>query len=364
MSSSKWLNEYYSRIIEEYKFSMERKDRVTDWAIGIFFVSLVAYAELLREQVPPIWRIYLIVGLLCFIMRLFINSCLAYSYLKKWRYLLDFIEKYWMNNETLESVTSAIDEYHYTPRTTEKRIYFVKHQLVGGFVLLFLFPFALLLFEIYPNPLDWNIAIPVSFLVVYFVYESVIFIRSKELSMPSKNAVPPVSNETEQVGRMERRRKHLDSLFGIALVLLGILSAAEFQYFLIKEEENTHPYVLKVFVLPFLVLIILWLVKELFSDMWRLDVKMLWTELCWDFLSFTLFYYLLAIYGGFQIGIVLSFLLSLAMIYAVTWAYRRASPVQEGDRSMYNYYKSAKWLLLRWVVIVGAYMLLVRIVLP
>jgi len=196
LSRPKWLKYYYSRIMEEYKFSMERKDRVTDWSIGIFFAALVAYVELLRYQLPSIWRISLIVGLLCFIMRLFANSCLAYAYLKKWRYLLDLIEKHWMTNTiSLDFVKNEIEKYHYTPRTMKRRIYFIKNQLLAGFILLFLFPFFLLLFEIYSNPLDLNAAIPISFLVAYYVYESVIFIEHKGLSMPSKSAVSSSLNK-------------------------------------------------------------------------------------------------------------------------------------------------------------------------
>lgn len=351
----------------EYTFSMERKDRVLDWSIGIFFIALVAYVELLRYGLPSIWRVCLIVGLLSFIMRLFINSCLAYAYLKKWRHLLDLIEKHWMNDKTsLGSVKNEIKKYHYTPRTTEKRIYFVKHQLVGGFFLLFLLPLFLLLFDIYSNPKDLKTVIPVSFLVAYYVYESVIFVRNKELSMPSESATPPVSDEAEQVEKMERRRNHLDSLFGIALVLLGVLSASELQYFLTVQNEELHFYALKVFTVPFVILIVFWLLKELMSDIVpRLDFRMLLTEFCWDFWSFALFYYLLGIYGGFQIGATSSFLLSIIMVFNVTWAYSRACPVREGDRSMYNYYKSIKWGVLRWgVLFIGGYMLLLLIVQP
>jgi len=154
-------------------------------------------------------------------------------------------------------------------------------------------------------------------------------------------------------------------LYQIALVLLGILSAAEFQYFLMKEPENMHPYVLKMFTLPFLILIIFWLVKELFSDRWGLVARMLLTEFCWDFWSFTLFYYLIAIYGGLQIGIILSLVLSLLLILAITRAYGRASPIMEGDRSMHNYYRSVKWGVARWMgIFFGAYLLLVLTVLP
>jgi len=189
MSDSDWLRDYYSRIMQEYKFSMERKDRVTDWAIGIFFVALVAYVELLRYQLPSLWRVSLIVILLCFIVRLFANSCLAYAYLKKWRYLLDLIEKYWMTNMvSLDFIKNEIEKYHYTPRTREKRMYFIKSQLSAGFILLFFFPICLLLVEIYFNPQDLNIVIPISFLIAYCIYESVIFVLYKSLNMPSKSS--------------------------------------------------------------------------------------------------------------------------------------------------------------------------------
>jgi len=340
---------------------------VLDWAIGIFFLALVAYVELLRYQLPSIWRVYLIVGLLCFIIRLFSNSCLAYAYLKKWRYLLDLIEKHWMYRESsLDFVKKEIGKYHYTPRTTEGNTYFIKHQLIGGFSLLFLAPFFLLFFELYSNPpQDLNIALPISFLVGYYTYEAVIFVTNRERSMPSENAVSTISNETGQAEGMAKKKERLDSLFEIALVLLGILSAAEFQYFLTTEEEALHFYALKVFTIPFIVLIVFWLVKELISDLLRSDFKMLLTEFCWDFWSFTLFYYLLGIYGGLRMGVIFSFVLSLLMIYVVMWAYSRASPIREGDRSMYNYYKSFRWGVLRWMVVfIGAYLLLVRIVLP
>lgn len=167
---------------------MERKDRVTDWAIGIFFATLIAYAQLLREQVPSVWRICLIVALLCFVMRLFSNSCLAFAYLKKWRYIADMIEKYWMKNiPTLEKVQNAIQKFHYTPRTTRNRWFFIKNQLITGFFLLFVFPFFLLLLEFFSNPQDLNVLAPFTFLVGYYVYESIMFSKNKALDMPKNN---------------------------------------------------------------------------------------------------------------------------------------------------------------------------------
>ena len=181
--------------------------------------------------------------------------------------------------------------------------------------------------------------------------------------MPSEKTAP-ASNEIGQIEKMEKRRKHLDSLFEIALVLLGVLSASEFQYFLTTEDKAMHFYALRVFTVPILVLIICWLAKELMGDLPFPNVRMLLTEFCWNFWSFTLFYYLLEIYGGLQIGIALSLLLSIVMGFSIQWAYSRTSPITWGDRSMFKYYKSPLWIGIRIIVFVGAYLLLVRIVLP
>lgn len=345
---------------------MERKDRLFDWSIGILFVAIVAYAELLSNGKPSIWRVYLLVGLSCFIMRMFTNSCLAYAFLKKWRYLLDFIEKHWMDGETsIGDVKKEIKKYHYESKTTEKRSYFIKHQLIGGFVLLFVVPFVLIFFEYKTNmPQDLAGFFPLLILICYYVYEILIMCSNRHRSMPSEATDSSVTTETEQ-NTKDGKIKRLNGLFEIALVLLGILSAAEFQYFLTVEEESLYFYALKVFTVPFIVLIIVWLVKELLTDELDPKHKRLFTEFCWDFWSFTLFYYLLALYSSaFGLGIVLSFVLSMLLVGTITWVYSKASPVESGDRSMYDYYKTKKWIVIRYVVVFfGAYLFLLGIVL-
>ena len=220
---------------------MERKDKVLDWSIGILFVAIVAYAELLSNNQPSIWRVYLLVGLSCFIMRLFSNSCLAYAYLKKWRYLLDFIEKHWMNGKSsLDDVKKEIEKYHYSPRTTEKRSYFIKHQLIGGFLLLFSVPFILLLFEFSIKPPKGLELIPIFILFGYYIYEIVIMTSNKQRSMPSEKVVPPITKDVVQTEE-RRRTKRFDEVFRIIILIATIffnlvlnISAFEDQLFFIS----------------------------------------------------------------------------------------------------------------------------------
>lgn len=178
-----WLTDYYGRIREEYQFSMERKDKITDWSIGVFFVAITAYSLLIGNGANSLWRIYLIVILLCFVVRFYLSSCLAYAYLKKWRYLLDLIEKYQMNKDpSLDFVKKEISELHHTARATEKRRYFLIGQLKAGFFLMFLFPSIILTFEVILFH-EIQIVLPLLFLIGYLIYETLIFTRYKNIDL-------------------------------------------------------------------------------------------------------------------------------------------------------------------------------------
>jgi len=177
MSNSKWLKEYYSRISEEYRFSLNRKDTLTYWALTAVFVMLAAYVELLRFKESSLWRISLLAATVCLLVRFFIHSCLAYAYLKKWRFLLEQIEKHWMTGKpSLNNIRQNINKYHHTPRTTVTRWYLIKAQLKAGFFLVFLIPSLLILFEILCSPQSFYTFVPLGAILVYLTYESWQFI--------------------------------------------------------------------------------------------------------------------------------------------------------------------------------------------
>lgn len=282
---SSWLNDYHSRITEEYKFSMERKDRVTDWAIGIFFVTLVAYAELLRQDVPSIWRIALIVGLLSFIMRLFANSCLAYAYLKKWRYLLDSINKHWIKGQPSQNELNAdIEKLHFSRGTTEKASYFIKSQLKAGFILLFIFPIFILVFEFGSN-FDLYSLLPIGFLILYFFYESRLLWKLNETMQPSNSDVEAArSNDKPE----ESNGKGVDRAFDTFIIIQTLIFATIFQYLTwvgTPDDFLNVTKITRVFFIPILVILILWMISHLTgSSIRRLFIKTVaWY---WAYLSF------------------------------------------------------------------------------
>jgi len=162
---------------------------------------------------------------------------------------------------------------------------------------------------------------------------------------------------------MEKRRKDLDRLFEIALVLLGILSSAEFQYFLTIGNKEEFVYAFRMFTSPFIILILSWLMKELGKEEMNPKINMLFTEFCWDLWSFTLFLYLVnyQLMQTFRldlIGILLVLGLAIGFFYLISCMYRKAC------ENMVEYFKSPKWIGIRLLVFVGAYFLIIFINLP
>ena len=170
-----WLSSYYSRITEEYKISMERKDRALNWSITVFFIAFMAYAELLTNN-NSIWRIYLLFILELFILRFFIGSIIAYTYLKKWRYIIQKIDSYKFKKEPkIDEINTIIDTYDHKDTTTEKARYFIKNQLKVGFGLLFAIPIVLITYEFLNNPPGQEVIWGIGFSILIVIYEILIF---------------------------------------------------------------------------------------------------------------------------------------------------------------------------------------------
>lgn len=56
-----------------------------------------------------------------------------------------------------------------------------------------------------------NLVLPLSFLIGYYVYESIIFATNKNRSMPNDNIAPPTPNEPLEIGA-KKSKKRLDKL--------------------------------------------------------------------------------------------------------------------------------------------------------
>jgi hypothetical protein len=142
----------------------------------------------------------------------------------------------------------------------------------------------------------------------------------------------------------------LGSPFEIALVLLGVLSATETPFFIQIFGNSTA---LKFAITPFLLMIVVWLIKELYKNHIPLEHLLLYSEFCWEIWSLSLAYYLLFFYLYLiptfpSIAIFSSMGTGIGMYTLTLGAY-----FLEYRKSASKYYKSRKWLLVRLVIITG-----------
>jgi len=115
---------------------------------------------------------------------------------------------------------------------------------------------------------------------------------------------------------MNNGTRRIDRLFDFALVMLGVLSASEFQFVCsVPGREAEIPYAFRILTYPMVVLIILWLVKEVSFSLrpGHASFKMAYREFCWDLWASTLYMYLL-LYLLFALGSVGTI---LAILFAI-----------------------------------------------
>jgi hypothetical protein len=157
---------------------------------------------------------------------------------------------------------------------------------------------------------------------------------------------------------------HFGSLFDIALVLLGVLSATETQYFVKFWNDRTA---LKFAVYPFLIIIPVWLLKELYKRQFerenRTAVFLVLSEFCWEIWILSLSYYLLflAVYLvpisaiDFSYAVIIGAILFGLVLGAYAVEYRKG---------VSHYYKSRKWILIRGILMVVGALIVYIIFLP
>jgi hypothetical protein len=140
-----------------------------------------------------------------------------------------------------------------------------------------------------------------------------------------------------------KESERIDQLFEIGLVLITVLSASIFEYLWSKYSfDNTMSdadklkdlsFSFKELTIPILILILLWLLKELAFGKFALSIsfKRVVKEFCWTFLSIFLAAEILSVvFLGFvtnpsQVSDFLLVMMTLAFLFtfATTWNYRK-----------------------------------------
>ncbi len=175
--------------------------------------------------------------------------------------------------------------------------------------------------------------------------------QKKELNIKRNKKV--VMTKPNPIGEEKRAaRERLDRLFEVALVLIGVLAAAELQFITAKPFPTGLQAIQDIIWLlnlglatfPFLVLIPSWMIRELLkirgSFRWSISL----TFFCWDFWGVLLFIYLVNLIGQFEflpLIPILTFAGSaiLFTVVVISWLYKETASDQENVL----YFKKIRW---------------------
>jgi hypothetical protein len=183
--SEAWLTRYYERLVEEYQFSLTRRDNITNWALTLFLAVIATYAVILTSQVvvSGFWKIALLLASLGLLVRFLSQSMIAYSFLRKWRYIENRIESHWASGQpSLEDIEVDIRKYDHGRHTPVSKWAMLWSQLRAGFLLIFIVLFGILYVELIgiPSITADYLVLFVGF-VAYLIWELVIFLTYDQL---------------------------------------------------------------------------------------------------------------------------------------------------------------------------------------
>jgi hypothetical protein len=196
-----WVAHYYQRLQNEYQFSLSRRDNITNWALTLFLAVVATYATIMTSQIVPsaFWRIAFLLVSLALLVRLFVQSMIAYSFLRRWRHLANMVESHWASGKPqLDGIVEAILKYDHGRRTTISKTAMLWSQLRAGFLLMFLVVLGVLSFELtYAQPVTFAVECLLGGFVIYLVWELGIFVTYDQLKRPSNRSEKTLKDETQ-----------------------------------------------------------------------------------------------------------------------------------------------------------------------
>jgi len=134
-----WLKVYYSRIQAQHDNSFRKKDTLTNWSLTILVAFFGIYFGILsgiisNETQDQSLRFVLVTGFLIILGQFFSNSLIAYAYLRKFRFLIEQIDSYWITGTpTLDEIIENIKKLDLKPQTNVGLKKMIKAQLTAGF---------------------------------------------------------------------------------------------------------------------------------------------------------------------------------------------------------------------------------------
>lgn len=184
MAENEWLREYYQKAAEDKNVDLQRKDSFTNWALVSVLGLLAVYGQF-PDQQPSFVLIAVTALAIALVTRFYVHSCISYANIRKLNTIIIDIEKHWMEGKpSIDEIKKLIRTHGQLRWSSVSRWKVARTQMKAGFLLLFIAPIAVLIYEMtryvsglgevqfWPLPYEWSIIIVLS---VYMIYEFAIF---------------------------------------------------------------------------------------------------------------------------------------------------------------------------------------------
>ena len=143
-----WLTEYYQKVNQEKNINLQRKDSFTNWALVTLLGFFAIYGQLLLSPLPPFIRIGVLAVVIILIFRFYLRSCISFADIRRQNVIRRAIEGHWIRGKPsvnrIEALIQIFDHECWSPDPLRRVLW---AQLKAGFIVLFLAPVLLLIFE-------------------------------------------------------------------------------------------------------------------------------------------------------------------------------------------------------------------------
>ncbi len=187
-----WLKNYHSRLQSENDLSMHKKDTLTKWSltillatIGLYFGEFVGITGFESES-----RFALLIGSLIIQIQFFVNSMLAYGFLKKWRSIKEKIEQYWMDGAPEYSeIVQDIKNYDHGRNTKPSAKDMIWAQLRAGYMLIFAAHLILAVLESQrADTFSYYHGLSLGALGLFLSWQIIIYLKYDQFKRPVENS--------------------------------------------------------------------------------------------------------------------------------------------------------------------------------
>lgn len=192
-NDSEWLKEYYQKVNQEKNINLQRKDSFTNWSLVTLLGFFAVYGQLFLTTLPSFIRLGALTVVFILIFRFYLRSCISFADIRRQNVLRRAIEGHWIRGKPsvnrIEALIRIFDHECWSPDPLRRVLW---AQLKAGFIVLFLAPVFVLIYEIItlilqfytlPFPLEtlFISGAILAFLFFYLLYELVSIRRYQPL---------------------------------------------------------------------------------------------------------------------------------------------------------------------------------------